>query len=80
MHEAHDLLAPYRARGAKPAAPPPLAVVRYRACGTASGNARPTRLEIRQKTGMAVARLYSGISEIAYGPRRLYRHSAGDAG
>jgi hypothetical protein len=66
MSEAHDLLARFRLPGAKPAAPPPQAATRYRAFYAASSSAKPLRLEIRLKSGMSAARLYSGISEIAY--------------
>jgi hypothetical protein len=66
MNATPDPLAPFRARGAKPAAPPQRPAPRYQAVGTASGTSKPTRLDIRPKTGMAFARLYSSISEIAY--------------
>jgi hypothetical protein len=66
-----DVLAPYRRPGSRPAGfsqPPREAQPEpgYRAFGVASGSVRPLRLEIRPKDGLAVARLYSGLSEIAY--------------
>ena len=61
-----DPLAPFRARGAKAQAPAIIPQKGYRAFATAASGAKPARLDIRPKTGMAVARLYSAITEIAY--------------
>jgi hypothetical protein len=66
------MLAQFRRPGARPAVSP--AAERepkqelggYRAFSVASGAARPLRLDIRPKDGLAVARLYSGLTEIAY--------------
>jgi hypothetical protein len=38
----------------------------YRAFGVASGQAKPLRLDIRAAHGLAVARTYSALAEIAY--------------
>jgi hypothetical protein len=63
-----DLLAPYR-RGGTPAPAPtsPRAGKGYSAFSAVrAGGAKPQRLELRPKDGLAVARLYSALSEIAY--------------
>jgi hypothetical protein len=66
----HDVLAPFRRPGSTPATSPAAQRDRelagYRAYGVASGPARPLRLDIRPKDGLAVARLYSALTEIAY--------------
>jgi hypothetical protein len=67
-----DVLAPFRKPGApraprqshdqeKPHSPPG-----YRAFGLARGPAKPLRLEFRTATGLAVARAYALLTEIAY--------------
>jgi hypothetical protein len=67
-----DILAPFRKVGAVPAAraeeaaEPEAAATGYRAFGIASGTAKPSRLDIRVARGLAVARHYSTLSEIAY--------------
>lgn len=68
--QAGDLLAPFRRDGALPKAQPqerpqPQAGG-YRAFGVASGQAKPVRLDIRAAKGLAVARGYSSLAEIAY--------------
>jgi hypothetical protein len=68
MTQDADPLAPFRAPGARSLSAPLPARPRsgYQAFFVAMGASRPTRLEIRPKTGMAVARPYNAISEIAY--------------
>ena len=66
MSAAPDPLAPFRTQGARPASTAPRPPSRYQAYAAASGAVKPARLDIRPKSGMAVARLYSGITEIAY--------------
>ncbi len=66
----HDVLAPFRRPGSMAAGA--AAAQRdhepagYRAYGAASGPARPLRLDIRPRDGLAMARLYSALTEIAY--------------
>jgi hypothetical protein len=62
-----DLLASFRRLGAAPrAAPPPQPPTGYSAFSATSASAKPHRLELRPRDGLAVARLYSGLQEIAY--------------
>jgi hypothetical protein len=70
-----DILAPFRKPGSVPAARPEEQAesqaqtqqpTGYQAFGIAGGTAKPLRLDIRVARGLAVARPYSGISEIAY--------------
>jgi hypothetical protein len=67
-----DPLAPFRRPGAPRAARPaggqerPHGPPGYRAFGLARGPARPLRLEFRAATGLAVARAYTLLTEIAY--------------
>ncbi len=67
-----DPLAPFRKAGAPRAARPareqekPQGSPSYRAFGLARGPARPLRLEFRTATGLAVARAYALLTEIAY--------------
>jgi hypothetical protein len=69
-----DPLAPFRRPGALPAAPPEpddptepsqAAPVGYRAYGVAA-TGKPLRLDIRPARGLAVARPYAALTEIAY--------------
>jgi hypothetical protein len=62
-------VARFRPPGSAPAITPELpeaAPGRYSAFAVAQGAAKPQRLDIRPRDGLAVARLYSGLAEIAY--------------
>jgi hypothetical protein len=66
-----DVLAPYRRNGASPSlAPPPLvtppAPPGYRAFAVATSGAKVIWLELRTGDGVTIARLASGLMEIAY--------------
>ncbi len=67
-----DLLAPYRRSGLPSAAPlaraasAPARFTGYRAFAVAEGGTKLQWLELRTGDGVTIARLYSGLAEIAY--------------